>query len=133
MSFTIASVLGEGKGGAARFRLKEAGAKSTSRRTETAYKAWRVGESAQHDETPDPARRVNAAVAGRQFTFLSGETCLACGPGGSARGGNVRSDQTGVSSGHSSPSSRCEGPNSKTGECPSMLSDRNESERRSGR
>ena len=50
MCMSISGILGEGKGGSVRNGLKEAGAKSTSRRTETAYKAWRVGESAQHDE-----------------------------------------------------------------------------------
>lgn len=133
MSPTIASVLGEGKGGAVRFRPKEAGAKPTSRRTETTYKAKRAGEFAQQNETRDQVRTVNVAVAGGQFTFLSGEACLACGPYGSASGGNVGGDQTGVSRGHSSSSSRGEGPNSEMGECPLMLSDRYESERRSGR
>ena len=33
-----------------------------SRRTETAYKAWSPGKSAQHDKAQDSGDRVNAAV-----------------------------------------------------------------------
>ena len=36
--------------------------KTMSRRTETAYKAWSLGKSAQHDKALDSGDRVNAAV-----------------------------------------------------------------------
>ena len=72
-----------------------------SRRTETAYKAQSLGESAQHDKTPGSEDRVNAAVVQRKFTLLSGEICLACGPLDSAYHGNMFGDQAEVSRGHS--------------------------------
>jgi hypothetical protein len=50
-----------------------------SRRIEIAYKAQSPGKSAQHDQAPGSGDRVNAAVAWRQFTFLSGEICPTCG------------------------------------------------------
>ena len=43
-------------------RLKEAGSKTMSRRTEIAYKAQPLGKSAQHDESLGLGGRVNAAV-----------------------------------------------------------------------
>ena len=43
-------------------RLKEAGHKSMSRRTEIAYKAQSPGKSAPHDESLGLGDRVNAAV-----------------------------------------------------------------------
>jgi hypothetical protein len=46
-----------------------------SRRTETAYKAQSPGKSATHGNAQDSGDRVNAAVASRKFTFLSGEIC----------------------------------------------------------
>jgi hypothetical protein len=46
-----------------------------SRRTETAYKAESPGKSAPHGEALDSGDMVNAAVASRKFTFLSGEIC----------------------------------------------------------
>ena len=102
-----------------------------SRRTETAYKAKFAGKLAQHNEALDPANMVNAAVVWRQFTFLSGEICLTCGHFGSARGGNTQSDQAEVSRGRISPHLG-EGPNIETGKSFCMLSNRHESERRSG-
>jgi len=91
---TFAQVLAEGEGGTARDRLaRDASAraapalarrvrcarkqecKAMSRRTETAYKAQSPGELARHSEAPDSGDRVNAAVAPRKFTFLSGEIC----------------------------------------------------------
>ena len=50
-------------------------AKRMSRRTETAYKAESPGKSARHDKAPGSGDTVNAAVASRKFTFLSGEIC----------------------------------------------------------
>ena len=44
-----------------------------SRRTETSYKAERLGKTAQHVEAQDSSRTVNDAVVQLQFTFLSGE------------------------------------------------------------
>ena len=78
MNNIVTMILGKGKGGVARCRLKEAGAKSTSRRTEMSYKAKQAGEFALQNETQDPVRMVNDAVVWRQFTFLSGEICLTC-------------------------------------------------------
>ena len=46
-----------------------------SRRTEIAYKAESLGKSAPHDKAPGSGDTVNAAVASRKFTFLSGEIC----------------------------------------------------------
>ncbi len=46
-----------------------------SRRTEMAYKAESLGKSAPHDNAPGLGDTVNAAVALRKITFLSGETC----------------------------------------------------------
>lgn len=103
-----------------------------SRRTEMAYKAEPGGKFAQQNEARDPLGTVNAAVVWRQFTFLSGETCSTCGHVGRAPGGNVRGDRAGVSSGRSSPAIRDEGPNIEAGTCLRMLSDRVESDRRSG-
>jgi hypothetical protein len=103
-----------------------------SRRTEIAYKAKFAGKLAQHNEALDSADTVNAAVVWQKFTFLSGETCSTCGRSGSARGGNVQGDRAGVSRGRSSPP-RGEGPNMERGKGYRMLSDRYESERRSGR
>ncbi|MFZ2956206.1 MAG: hypothetical protein WA705_04895 [Candidatus Ozemobacteraceae bacterium] len=103
-----------------------------SRRTETAYKARFAGEFAQQNEALDSANTVNAAVVWQKFTFLSGETCSTCGRSGSVRGGNAEGDRAGVSRGRSSPP-RDEGPNIETGKSSRMLSDRRESERRSGR
>jgi len=102
-----------------------------SRRTETAYKAKSGGKFAQQNKARDPLDMVNAAVVWRQFTFLSGETCSTCGRIGCALGGNVQSDRAGVSRGRSSPH-QDEGPNIETGKSVRMLSDRRESERRSG-
>ena len=68
-------VLAKGKGGRVTDRLKEAGGNAVSRRTETSYKAERLGEAAQHVEAQDSSRTVNDAVVQLQFTFLSGETC----------------------------------------------------------
>ncbi len=59
--------------------------KTVSLRTETAYKADRVGELAQHSEAQSSTRQVNAEVVQLQFAFLSGET----------------PDNRGVSRGHS--------------------------------
>ncbi len=72
-----------------------------SRRTEIAYKAQSPGKSAQHDKAPDSGDRVNAAVVLRQFTFLSGEACPACGQSDSAGCGNAVGDRPGVSRSHS--------------------------------
>ena len=62
MNNIVTMILGKGKGGVARCRLKEAGAKSTSRRTEMSYKAKQAGEFALQNETQDPVRMVNDAV-----------------------------------------------------------------------
>ncbi|MCA9125002.1 MAG: hypothetical protein H6822_19495 [Planctomycetaceae bacterium] len=90
-----------------------------SRRTETSYKAERLGEAAQHVEALDSSRTVNDAVVQLQFTFLSGETCptersskcidtpaIPAGPASysareSADDGNIAGDGTGVSREHS--------------------------------
>jgi hypothetical protein len=47
--------------------------KVVSLRTETAYKADRADELAQHSEVQGSAREVNAEVVQLEFTFLSGE------------------------------------------------------------
>jgi hypothetical protein len=46
-----------------------------SRRTEMAYKAESPGKLAQHNKAQGSGDTVNAAVALRKFTFLSGEIC----------------------------------------------------------
>jgi len=132
VNYIVAMILGKGKGDVARCRLKEAGAKSTSRRTEMSYKAKRAGEFALQNETQDPVSMVNDAVVWRQFTFLSGEICSTCGRPGSAGGGNIVGDRTEVSRGRSSSSGN-EGPNSGDGLCPRKLSGRDEPVRGSGR
>ncbi len=66
---TLAKVLAEDKGVAARRGLKEAGvqvseerdAEPMSRRTEMSYKAQSAGKLAQHNEAQDSADRVNDA------------------------------------------------------------------------
>ena len=112
-------ILAKSKGGRVTDRLKEAGGNAVSRRTETSYKAERLGKAAQHVEAPDSSRTVNDAVVQLQFTFLSGETCPTerspqcidtpaniAGPASysaeeSADGGNIAGDGTGVSREHS--------------------------------
>ncbi|HBZ57164.1 MAG TPA: hypothetical protein DEO88_17305 [Syntrophobacteraceae bacterium] len=39
------------------------------------YKAQSPGKLARHNNAPDSGDAVNAAVASRMFTFLSGEIC----------------------------------------------------------
>ncbi len=105
-------VLAKSKGGRVTDRLEEAGGNAVSRRTETSYKAERLGEAAQHVEAQDSSRTVNDAVVQLQFTFLSGETCpterspqcidtpaISAGPASysakeSADDGNIAGDQT---------------------------------------
>lgn len=112
-------ILAKSKGGRVTDRLKEAGGNAVSRRTETSYKAERLGKAAQHVEAQDSGRTVNGAVVQLQFTFLSGETCPAgrsskcidtpADSAGSASysakesadGGNTAGDGTGVSREHS--------------------------------
>ena len=90
-----------------------------SRRTETSYKAERLGKAAQHVEAQDSGRTVNDAVVQLQFTFLSGEIwptgrspqCIdapanIAGPASysakeSADDGNIAGDRSEVSRGHS--------------------------------
>ena len=64
-------ILAKSKGGRVTDRLEEAGGNAVSRRTETSYKAERLGEAAQHVEALDSSRTVNDAVVQQQFTFLS--------------------------------------------------------------
>jgi len=55
-------VLAKSKGGNVSDRLKEAGGNAVSRRTETSYKAERLGKAAPHVEAQDSGRTVNDAV-----------------------------------------------------------------------
>ena len=58
-------VLAKSKGGNVSDRLKEAGGNAVSRRTETSYKAERLGKAAQHVEALDSSRTVNDDSASR--------------------------------------------------------------------
>src|SRR5688572_1336525 len=117
-------ILAKSKGGRVTDRPKEAGGNAVSRRTETPYKAERLGKTAQHVEAQDSGRTVNDAVVQLQFTFLSEETCptehspqcidtpatsagsasysaMSSTTRESADGGNIGGDETGVSREHS--------------------------------
>jgi len=82
--------------------------KPMSRRTESAYKAERMDEVAQHAEVPDRILTVNAAVVWWKPVFLSREICPTgrLVDSGSAVAGNSYGDRAEVSRSHSRFGSR---------------------------
>jgi len=87
MTTPIGKAQGEGNCAGATQGGKEAGASAARLRTETFYKAGRVGRVSQTSRSRSQLTpQVKNELVQRQITLLSGETCIAVMRGGVAPG-----------------------------------------------